>query len=256
MYTSFQAKNFRCFRDLKIDDLSRINLIAGKNNVGKTALLEALFIHCRKCQPNLILHLNSLRGIQKGWKEPLSEEKPWDSIFFRFDSEIVELNSEYSDNSRLLVKLLKDKRLPEIERMLDFHRNSNSLVSRVDYVLVMENIIEGVESKRYYLIPSKDGFITEPSPPPPDFTARFISSRYHASFNEIAEFFGKLQVQQQDKQLLKVLQIIEPRLQDLQMVIVAGEPMLHGDIGIGRLLPFPFMGEGITKLAQGNRMKL
>jgi len=43
MYQSFRIKNFRGFRDLTLDSLERINLIAGKNNVGKTALLEAIF---------------------------------------------------------------------------------------------------------------------------------------------------------------------------------------------------------------------
>ena len=38
MYKSFRVKNFRCFKDLQINDLGRVNLIAGKNNTGKTAL--------------------------------------------------------------------------------------------------------------------------------------------------------------------------------------------------------------------------
>ncbi len=42
MYCAFNVKNFRGFDDLTIEGLRRINLIAGKNNVGKTALLEAL----------------------------------------------------------------------------------------------------------------------------------------------------------------------------------------------------------------------
>ncbi len=44
MYKSFRVKNFRCFKDLQINDLGRVNLIAGKNNVGKTALLEAMYL--------------------------------------------------------------------------------------------------------------------------------------------------------------------------------------------------------------------
>jgi AAA15 family ATPase/GTPase len=35
----------------------------------------------------------------------------------------------------------------------------------------------------------------------------------------------------------------------LAMVVVAGEPMLHGDIGMGRLVPLPVMGEGMVRLA-------
>jgi hypothetical protein len=45
MLHSFSAQSFRCFKDLRIEPLERINLIAGKNNVGKTSLLEAIFLH-------------------------------------------------------------------------------------------------------------------------------------------------------------------------------------------------------------------
>ena len=33
MYTSFEVKNFRCFRDLRLDDLGRVNLIGDIESV-------------------------------------------------------------------------------------------------------------------------------------------------------------------------------------------------------------------------------
>ena len=41
---SLKIKGYRCFEHLTIEKLGRVNLIVGKNNVGKTALLEALKI--------------------------------------------------------------------------------------------------------------------------------------------------------------------------------------------------------------------
>lgn len=43
---SLEIKGYRCFEHLTIGKLGRVNLIVGKNNVGKTALLEALWIWC------------------------------------------------------------------------------------------------------------------------------------------------------------------------------------------------------------------
>ncbi|CAN5431677.1 hypothetical protein BH10ACI1_BH10ACI1_13360 [soil metagenome] len=40
---SLEIKGYRCFEHLTIEKLGRVNLIVGKNNVGKTALLEALW---------------------------------------------------------------------------------------------------------------------------------------------------------------------------------------------------------------------
>lgn len=45
MINTLTVQNFRGFRDLKIEPLERVNLIAGKNNAGKTALLEAIYFH-------------------------------------------------------------------------------------------------------------------------------------------------------------------------------------------------------------------
>jgi hypothetical protein len=44
MITSLKLENFRGFIDLTIDPLKQVNLIAGANNTGKTAVLEALYL--------------------------------------------------------------------------------------------------------------------------------------------------------------------------------------------------------------------
>ena len=42
MLSSFELVNFRTFRDLRVQRLARVNLIVGKNGVGKTTFLESL----------------------------------------------------------------------------------------------------------------------------------------------------------------------------------------------------------------------
>ena len=44
MFQHLRIKNYRLFGDLEIDGLRRINLLAGRNNSGKTSALEALFL--------------------------------------------------------------------------------------------------------------------------------------------------------------------------------------------------------------------
>lgn len=45
---SLEIRNFRCFRHLVIQRLGQVNLVVGKNNVGKTALLEALRLYASR----------------------------------------------------------------------------------------------------------------------------------------------------------------------------------------------------------------
>ena len=39
---SLEVQGFRGFQDLRIEKLGRVNLIVGKNNIGKSSLLEAI----------------------------------------------------------------------------------------------------------------------------------------------------------------------------------------------------------------------
>ncbi|MDM8557605.1 AAA family ATPase [Candidatus Parabeggiatoa sp. HSG14] len=63
MYQSITIKNFRSFSDLTIAPLGQVNLIIGANSIGKTALLEALFLFANESA------LGSLNGnaSHKGW---------------------------------------------------------------------------------------------------------------------------------------------------------------------------------------------
>jgi AAA15 family ATPase/GTPase len=45
--TDIEIKEFKCFKDFKASGFKRVNLIGGKNNVGKTAFMEACFINVR-----------------------------------------------------------------------------------------------------------------------------------------------------------------------------------------------------------------
>jgi len=40
-----EIKNFKCFDDFKAEGFKQVNLIGGKNNVGKTAFMEACYVN-------------------------------------------------------------------------------------------------------------------------------------------------------------------------------------------------------------------
>lgn len=56
-------ENFRGFNSLQIDDCAKINVLIGKNDVGKTSILEAIFLLSGMSNPQLALNINMLRGI-------------------------------------------------------------------------------------------------------------------------------------------------------------------------------------------------
>jgi len=58
---SFEVSNFRAFEKLQIAHLGRANLITGKNSVGKSSLLESLWLYANKGSPSTILDILSVR---------------------------------------------------------------------------------------------------------------------------------------------------------------------------------------------------
>ncbi len=57
---SLKIRNFRGFQHLQIERLGRVNLIVGKNNVGKSNLLEALQMYARRASTSTIISEMSL----------------------------------------------------------------------------------------------------------------------------------------------------------------------------------------------------
>lgn len=61
MLDHLRIHNYRLFRELDIRRLSRVNVVAGRNNAGKTALLEAVFLLSGAGHPHLAMNANILR---------------------------------------------------------------------------------------------------------------------------------------------------------------------------------------------------
>jgi AAA15 family ATPase/GTPase len=62
MLDSLDIKNYRNLKDLRINSLGRVNLVTGKNNTGKSTILEAIAIYATKGDLNLIYQLLGERG--------------------------------------------------------------------------------------------------------------------------------------------------------------------------------------------------
>ncbi len=54
---SIEINNYKCFDNFKADGFKRVNLIGGKNNIGKTAFMEALYLNMH---PNISYSLASI----------------------------------------------------------------------------------------------------------------------------------------------------------------------------------------------------
>ena len=81
--------NFKCFESLSLEGAERINLVGGKNNVGKSALLEALELLANGTAPDRAMF--SLAGILRRRQQRVDFELACD--VFRDDSAPLEIGS-------------------------------------------------------------------------------------------------------------------------------------------------------------------
>lgn len=95
-------ENFKCFEKLHIEGMERINLIGGKNNVGKTAFLEAV---------ELLVSSNELRDLAIGIHNLLKQRQ--DQACFTLDFLFTrEPNSK--EENELIVKISTKDKICEI----------------------------------------------------------------------------------------------------------------------------------------------
>ena len=88
MIDSLRISNFRCFEQVNLSGLRRVNVLVGKNAAGKTALLEGVRLALGGT-PQVAFALNNSRGGNVGFGPGLAREQfeaLWNSLFFKFDA--------------------------------------------------------------------------------------------------------------------------------------------------------------------------
>jgi len=83
---NIEIKNFKCFDNFKAEGFGRVNLIGGKNNVGKTAFMEACYLSQSKDTPTLyskLLEIDTHRNIVNNLLENTSREKSLQELIMR-----------------------------------------------------------------------------------------------------------------------------------------------------------------------------
>lgn len=252
MYHSFEIKNFKCFDNLIINNFKRVNLIAGLNNVGKTALLEGLFLHCGQYNPTLTMSINAFRGIEMVKLEfGVWQTAPFNYFFYNLDtSKEIILTGKFSVKDERVVKSILSLKIATEHSKIIKHGDAMLIpvTDQTTRMLILENKI-GNKKLTFNMIIDPQGIRVDPTPPAPHFPAVFLASKSRMPLFEDAERYGKLELYGEHDLLLEILQVIEPRLKRISVVVASGLPTIHGDIGIGSLVPLPLMGEGVAKLA-------
>jgi ABC-type branched-subunit amino acid transport system ATPase component len=70
-----------------------------------------------------------------------------------------------------------------------------------------------------------------------------------SSPTEDAEYFNRIAAKRGGEQrVVELLQVIEPRLQDLKYLKLGSQPLVYADVGMEDLIPTTQLGQGFTRL--------
>lgn len=262
MFKSIIIKNFRCFEEIKINQLERVNLIGGVNNIGKTAFLEAIFLLSGLNSIELPFQLNIFRGVFR--PESIDVEDLCEWLFYEKNiKRIIQVSTIDENNQSSELKLSLDKALetrlfpinPRFYKKrtlkdlkLEYHQKDKKIILRlfltidenlneIKITVKQENTEEGEEQEK-----QKELLESLPS-------SQFISNRLKNSPTDDAEKFSNLEAINRQDEVIEILKILEPRLTRLAVLVTGGIPMIYGDIGLKSLIPIPLMGEGMVRLS-------
>jgi AAA domain, putative AbiEii toxin, Type IV TA system/AAA domain len=248
MIRSFKAKNFRCFEELNLLDLRRLNIIVGKNASGKTALLEAIRL-ALGATPGIAITLNQYRGINF-FPFPLKEqfEAQWNSFFWNFNADRhIITECEDSDGHRATLTMFYDKKrafTPMVQQQAQ-----TALLPTIVPVCFERIDFTGQGSKIYASVhPQGQGLNLEPGQEL-GLATEFFASSWFLNPAQNAQWLSQLSLENREQELVRAIREEFGFIQELTVLapsqfgssVYATVPFLSNKI------PLSLVSAGINK---------
>lgn len=270
MLSSFQIENFRLFQHLEVGKLSRVNLVVGRNNAGKSTFLEALELYASNASANVLLDLVESR--QETWfseAQPHSQDflgNPIRHLFFGHQLpgigeagiSLGEINSHEKLHIGAAAYQNKSDEEGTIRRIRIPEFQIDEEVSNIEFFLVAE---EGEKSRRLFRLDRDVRDIRR--------TTRVLYGRQEPEFKyiwqlvstdnmpnrKLAALWDLTSLTNLESEIIAALGLIDERVSGVAFVedISKGRsndnriPLVKIE-GIDEPLPLKSMGDGITRL--------
>lgn len=251
-FKNIEINGFRGINNLRIDELKDINLLVGKNNCGKTSVLEAIFLLVGMSNPQLINNINIFRSLT------ISKTDDFRLIFYNLDynSELKIKAESFNKNHfrDLIIRptfidilngektngningtsgVISDTSIEqkEIKELLSFFtvkdssKPAKSFQSKIKY---QENNFIPIRAKEY--IEKIPGLYL--------YQSQALTENLEKELDDL--IFNK-----NKREIIDVLSKIDDKIKDIQF---GYNRIINLDIGLGRLIPLNLLGDGIRRI--------
>lgn len=247
MLVGIEIDNFRSFDHLSLDKLGTINIITGKNNTGKSTILEALFLLNGYGNPELGLNLNIMRG-----------QTVYNSNDFLLDyfhgfegNSKIRLRGKWSDGHNSQLEISRRNK-PEIE--IDFDTTTTeppSTQPSIDSEIVFRYNVnqETTEIREGSASIAEKGFkFKHPEGKALGPQAIYLSSNITFNNSEYAARVSKGIAEKKRDVLVEALKIINPNISDIIISYEGERPNILADIGLSKYVPIALLGGGTLNM--------
>lgn len=265
MLKSLYIQNYRCLDSLRIHQLKRVNLITGKNNTGKSSILEAMAIYASRGDRSVLFQILE----DHGEYVPKSVDE-YDKVdaFKLMSSFFTNRNIRYLENDTIIIgdidygEIAKHNDTLFIDngisfRFIQYRRGENMSIREISDENDLNNPIErGVRvmyDTAFDLLELDFNLFKNSSQYSFD---RFKDSQYvktsDVARDENGVLFDKIALTDNEKYVIEALQIIEPKIERIAFIqdnplakLRVSKVKLKDSIGT---VPLRSMGDGINRI--------
>lgn len=255
MYPDIRINSYRCFRSFRMSDLARVNLVVGKNNCGKSSLLEAVRLLASDGDPSVFLDVSGRRGeMISATESEMGVHDPEIDPFFQFGDHSDTIGSMFeissSDGSSYRVSVVSGTRN---DRPL-FSGSEGGPVLQIDFV-------GGTPRESAYLPLTENGGVTA------TFSRRLrMGERVFAPRGyfvppdslpgaEMAAMWDTIALTDDEPEVVESLRVVDPRIERIAF-LSSGLNRPRGRIGgavvklkgLDRRMPLGSMGDGSRRI--------
>ena len=271
MLNSLLIDNYKNIRHLLIPKLGRVNLIWGKNNVGKSTLLEAVSIYASNGRASQLYEILKMRGEDLyafGYRDAITADDELNAflpLVSDYKKSILETDGlMVGENEKNLI-VIKLVRVSRVRKVLGGKKKTIRVVSSID-APPEDNVISqnfGIQmtnqAKQLNYVIDLDGHgiqdldLFDPDEMPINVPFKYISSKGNQGVG-IDKLWASVSMSENEDYVIKALQIIEPRIKRFN-ILTSDRPsseqgfipfvLLEGENNRVRLSS---MGDGINRI--------
>jgi AAA15 family ATPase/GTPase len=262
MLQDLHIRGFKGFRDFLLTELSGVTLVGGKNNVGKTSLLEAIFLFYDITEPRTLFDHLRWRGLSRPYIDIESLVSPIFADFNMNNSISLELRDGiYTSKMNISFNPSEVQKTADIDVSNDEDTTASLKTEARTTTLYHINVhyeVSGVGQEDVAIVlhqtPTNVKVTLDPhsltiTPPGIQHKVVFFPLRSQINFSEEMNRFSTLSITRELDRLVDFLRVIEPRLIGLTVAIRRATPLIYADVqGLDRKVPVAFLGDGMSKL--------